>query len=254
VELEGRTAIVTGGASGIGRAAAEGLAEDGATVVVVDIDAEQGEEVAAALDGTFVRADLTHREDCRAVVDRALEAHGGVDVLVNVAGIQKVARIEDFPEDAWDRIIALMLTAPFLLTRYAWPSMRDRGWGRVVNIDSIHGLVASPSKAAYVSAKHGLLGLTRTTALEGGEHGITVNALCPAYVRTPLVEGQIADQAADKGISPDEVIEQVMLEPAAIKHLIEPAEIADLVRYLCSDKARSVTGATWTIDLGWTAR
>jgi 3-hydroxybutyrate dehydrogenase len=151
-------------------------------------------------------------------------------------------------------MIALMLTAPFLLTRYCWPAMKKQRWGRVVNIASIHALVASPFKAAYISAKHGLVGLTRTAALEGGEHGITANAICPAYVRTPLVDSQIADQAKANRLSVDEVIEKVMLAPAAVKRLIEPAEVADFAAYLCSQAGGVITGAALAMDLGWTAR
>jgi len=188
------------------------------------------------------------------LADEALRLHGTVHVLVNNAGFQHVAPIEDFPEDQWDRMLALMLTAPFLLTRSLWPAMKKQKWGRVVNIASIHALVASPFKAGYISAKHGLVGLTRTAALEGGEHGITVNAICPAYVRTPLVDNQVADQAKANNLSPEEVIEKIMLAPAAVKRLIEPAEVADCVAYLCSDAAGVITGSALTMDLGWTAR
>lgn len=252
--MSGRIAIVTGAASGIGQAIAETLAHDGDQVVVADRNDAQGQAVAAAIGGHFVVADLSLRADCRRVVDATLAHFGGVDILVNNAGFQHIDAIEMFPEDTWDAMLAVMLTAPFLLTKYTWPTMKDRGWGRIVNIASIHGLVASPFKSAYVTAKHGLIGLTRTAALEGGEHGITVNALCPAYVQTPLVESQIADQAHMRGLLPQEVIEQVMLAPAAIKRLITPKEVAALVVYLCSEAAGAVTGADWTIDLGWTAR
>ncbi|HEX5093304.1 MAG TPA: 3-hydroxybutyrate dehydrogenase, partial [Burkholderiales bacterium] len=197
---------------------------------------------------------LATRAGCKALVDAALKAHGGVHVLVNNAGYQHVSPIEDFPEDQWDRMLALMLTAPFLLTRYCWPSMKQQKWGRVINIASIHALVASPFKAAYISAKHGLVGLTRTAALEGGEFGITANAICPAYVRTPLVDAQIADQAKANKMSEDEVIEKIMLAPAAVKRLLEPREVADFVAYLCSEPAGTITGAALTMDLGWTAR
>jgi 3-hydroxybutyrate dehydrogenase len=249
-----RVAIVTGAASGIGLACAERLAADGMKVVLADVNEKAGAEHAKRLGGLFVAADLTSRKGCRNLVDQALKACGTVHVLVNNAGYQHVSPIEDFPEDQWERMLALMLTAPFLLTRYCWPAMKKQKWGRVVNIASIHALVASPFKVGYISAKHGLIGLTRTAALEGGEHGITVNAICPAYVRTPLVDSQIADQAKANRMSPDEVIEKIMLAPAAVKRLIEPREVAGFVAYLCGDAAGTITGAALTMDLGWTAR
>jgi len=249
-----KVALVTGAASGIGLACAERLSADGMKVVLADLNEKAGREHAKRLGGTFVAADLSTRAGCKALVDAALKAHGGVHVLVNNAGYQHVSPIEDFPEDQWDRMIALMLTAPFLLTRYCWPSMKQQKWGRVINIASIHALVASPFKAAYISAKHGLVGLTRTAALEGGEFGITANAICPAYVRTPLVDAQIADQAKANRMSEDEVIEKIMLAPAAVKRLLEPREVADFVAYLCSEPAGTITGAALTMDLGWTAR
>jgi 3-hydroxybutyrate dehydrogenase len=249
-----KVALVTGAASGIGLACAERLAADGMRVVLADVNEKAGAEHARRLGGTFVGADLTARDGCRKLVDAALRAHGSVHVLVNNAGYQHVSPIEDFPEDQWQRMLALMLTAPFLLTRYCWPSMKKQKWGRVVNIASIHALVASPYKVGYVSAKHGLIGLTRTAALEGGEHGITVNAICPAYVRTPLVDSQIADQAKANKLSPEQVIETIMLAPAAVKRLIEPHEVADFVAYLCGEAAGTITGAALQMDLGWTAR
>jgi 3-hydroxybutyrate dehydrogenase len=249
-----RVAIVTGAASGIGLACAERLAADGMQVVLADVNEKAGAEQAKRLGGTFVAADLTSRSGCRNLADQALKAYGTVHVLVNNAGYQHVSPIEDFPEEQWERMLALMLTAPFLLTRYCWPAMKKQKWGRVVNIASIHALVASPFKVGYISAKHGLIGLTRTAAIEGGEHGITVNAICPAYVRTPLVDSQIADQAKANKMSPDEVIEKIMLAPAAVKRLIEPREVAGFVAYLCGDAAGTITGAALTMDLGWTAR
>ncbi|MFZ5509719.1 MAG: 3-hydroxybutyrate dehydrogenase [Pseudomonadota bacterium] len=251
--LKDKIAIVTGAASGVGKAVAERLAAAGAKVVVADMN-PAGAAVAAALGGHFVQGDSARREDCKRLVDETLARHGAVHVLVNNAGFQHVAPIEEFPEDTWDKMIAVMLTAPFLLTRYCWPAMKRQQWGRIINISSIHGLVASPHKAAYISAKHGLIGLTRSAALEGGAFGITCNAICPAYVRTPLVDHQIADQARTRGIPEAEVIEKVMLEPAAVKRLIEPAEVAEMVAYLCSPAAGAITGSALTMDLGWTAR
>jgi 3-hydroxybutyrate dehydrogenase len=249
-----KVAIVTGAASGIGLACAERLANDGCTVVLADLNDKAGQEHARRLRGTFVSADLSKREGCRKLVDETLRLHGTVHILVNNAGYQHVAPIEEFPEEQWERMIALMLTAPFLLTRYCWPAMKKQKWGRVINIGSIHALVASPFKAGYISAKHGLVGLTRAAALEGGEYGITVNAICPAYVRTPLVDSQIADQAKANRLSPEEVIEKVMLAPAAVKRLIEPAEVADFAAYLCTEAAGVITGSALAMDLGWTAR
>ncbi len=249
-----RVAIVTGAASGIGRAIAEALVQGGNQVVVADLNEAEGKGTADTVGGHFVKADLSQRTDCKRLVDETLAHYGGVHILVNNAGFQHIDPIETFPEDTWDEMLAVMLTASFLLTKYVWPTMKVRGWGRIVNIASIHGRVASPFKSAYVTAKHGLIGLTRAAALEGGEHGITVNAICPAYVRTPLVESQIANQARTHGLSAQEVIEQVMLEPATIKRLITPEEVAALVVYLCSEAAGAVTGADWTMDLGWMAR
>jgi len=252
--LQDKIAVVTGAASGLGLAVAERLAAGGAKIVVCDINAEGGKAVAARLDGIFVQGDMSKRADCRNLVDQALAACGTVHILVNNAGFQHVETIEAFPEDVWDKMQAVMLTAPFLLTRYVWPAMKKQRWGRIVNISSIHGLVASPNKSSYVSAKHGLVGFTKATALEGGAFGITANAICPAYVRTPLVDKQIADQARTLGISPEDVIQKVMLEPAAVKRLIEPAEVAEFAAYLCSESAGVITGAALTMDLGWTAR
>lgn len=248
-----RIAIVTGAAGGIGRAIATALTDAGHTVVIADRQADAAAAVADELNGLAVAVDLAEAQDCRDLVNKTLSTYGRVDILVNNAGYQYIAPIDEFPEAVWDNMLAVMLTAPFRLTKYVWGSMKTHRWGRILNIGSIHSVVASPFKVAYISAKHGLLGLTRTTAREGGEFGITVNALLPAYVRTPLVENQIADQARTRGLSPEEVLDQVMLGPAAIKRLVEPEEVGALAAYLCSDMAGAITGADWTIDLGWTA-
>ena len=245
-DLTGRRAFVTGGASGIGRACVARLAEAGADVLVVDRDAEAAKAVAASVNGTAVAVDLS---DLDAVDALDLD----VDILVNNAGLQHVAPLHEFPVDRFSYILRLMLEAPFRLVRGALPHMYEQGWGRVVNISSIHGLRASAYKSAYVTAKHGLEGLSKVIALEGAEHGVTSNCVNPAYVRTPLVEGQIADQAKAHGLSEDEVVEQVMLAPAAIKRLIEPAEVAEAVAFLCSPAAASVTGTSLVMDGGWSA-
>jgi 3-hydroxybutyrate dehydrogenase len=245
--LAGRRALVTGGASGIGRACAARLAAVGAAVTVADRDAEGAKAVAEEVGGTAVAVDLS---DLDAVDALDLD----VDVLVNNAGIQHVAPVHEFPPDRFAFILRLMLEAPFRLVRGALPHMYAEGWGRIVNISSVHGLRASAFKSAYVTAKHGLEGLSKVIALEGAEHGVTSNCVNPAYVRTPLVEGQIADQARAHGLSEDQVIEQVMLAPAAVRRLIEPAEVAEAVAFLCSPTAASITGSSLVMDGGWTAR
>jgi 3-hydroxybutyrate dehydrogenase len=236
--LAGRRALVTGGASGIGRACTVRLAAAGASVLVVDRDADGAQRVAEEVGGTAVAVDLS---DLGAVDALDLD----VDVLVNNAGVQHVAPVHEFPPDRFSFILRLMLEAPFRLVRGALPHMYAEGWGRVVNISSVHGLRASPYKSAYVTAKHGLEGLSKVIALEGAEHGVTSNCVNPAYVRTPLVEGQIADQARTHGISE--------AAPAAVRRLIEPDEVAEAVAYLCSPAAASVTGSSLVMDGGWSA-
>ena len=248
-----RVAVVTGAASGIGLAIADSLAASDYRVVMADVNIEEGQQQADRLGAYFVHADLTDRTACRDLISAAIAEYGSIDVLVNNAGVQHVSPIENFPEDKWDFIIRLMLTAPFLLTRYAWPHMQEAGWGRVINISSVHGIRASEYKSAYISAKHGLMGLTKTTALEGGPYGITVNAICPAYVRTPLVDNQIDAQAKTHAIPREEVINSIMLKKAAVKKMIEPSEIGAAVLYLCSDAAGCMTGVDFTIDCGWSA-
>jgi 3-hydroxybutyrate dehydrogenase len=244
VEGEQRTAIVTGAASGIGSAIADRLAADGMNVVRVDLEAG----------GDGVSADLTTREGNRAAVDAALERHGRIDAVIANAGFQHVDPIADFPEDRWDGLLSLLLTSPFLLAKYAWPSLAESGSGRFVAIASAHALAASPFKAGYVSAKHGVLGLVKTLALEGADQGICATAVCPGFVRTPLVEGQIASQAKAHGVDEETVLEDVILAPHAVKRLIEPDEVAGVVSFLIGDGGRAFTGVPVTMDLGWTAR
>jgi len=249
-----RIAVVTGAASGIGLAVAKALAANGDQVILADVNEDAGTREANKIDGVFIKADLSTKDGCRALADAVLEKYGRCDILVNNAGIQHVAPIEEFPEEKWTFIINLMLTAPFLLCKYFWPSMKKNGWGRIINLNSVHGLRASEFKSAYVSAKHGLMGLTKTAALEGAPLGITVNSICPGYVRTPLVDGQIEDQAKTHGISKEEVLEKVLLKKQAIKQMVEPSELGDAVVYLCSDSARCMTGTSLTIDCGWSAQ
>ena len=247
IRLDDRRALVTGGASGIGEATARALAAAGSHVIVADIDSVAAERVAAEIAGEAMQIDLT---DTASLASLKLD----IDVLVNNAGIQHVSAIETFDPATFSRIIDLMLEAPFLLVRAALPKMYERGFGRVVNISSVHGLRASPYKSAYVAAKHGLEGLSKVIALEGATHGVTSNCVSPGYVRTPLVERQIADQAKLHGVPESEVIEKVMLTESAIKTLLEPEEVADLVLWLCGSTARMVTGASYTMDGGWSAR
>lgn len=246
-QLDGRRALVTGGASGIGAACARELAARGAHVTVADVDGDGAKAVAEEVGGEAWVVDLS---DTRALDGLRLDT----DVLVNNAGIQRVSAIQDFVPDDFRLVHRIMLEAPFLLVRAALPGMYERGWGRVVNISSVHGLVASPFKAAYVSAKHGLEGLSKVTALEGGEHGVTSVCVNPGYVRTPLVEKQIAEQAAVHGIPEHEVMAKVILAEAAVKRLVEPHEVASLVGWLTGPDGAMVSGASWTIDGGWSAR
>ncbi|QGU03602.1 3-hydroxybutyrate dehydrogenase [Corynebacterium comes] len=244
--LNGRRALITGGASGIGAACARAFADAGAHVIVCDIDGDAAEALAADLGGEAWAADLS---DTAALEDLELD----VDILVNNAGIQRIAPIHEFDPEAWRLINRLMVEAPFLLVRAVLPGMYDRGFGRIINVSSIHGLRASAFKSAYVSAKHALEGFSKVTALEGAPHGVTSNCIEPAYVRTPLVEKQIADQARIHGIEPEQVVQEIMLTESAIKRLVEPEEVASLATWLASDHSGMVTGAAYTIDGGWTA-
>ncbi|WP_102194604.1 3-hydroxybutyrate dehydrogenase [Microbacterium aurantiacum] len=245
-------ALVTGGASGIGAAAVRALAARGAHVIVADKDRAGAEALAAAVGGSSWVVDLL--DPAALADDRLSEALAGVDILVNNAGIQHISPIQDFDPQDFRRIMSLMLEVPFLLIRAALPSMYAREFGRIINISSVHGLRASPFKSAYVTAKHGLEGLSKVTALEGGERGVTSNCINPGYVRTPLVEKQIADQARVHGIPEAEVLARIMLTESAIKRLVEPEEVAALVAWLADAESAMVTGASYTMDGGWSAR
>jgi 3-hydroxybutyrate dehydrogenase len=243
-----RTVLVTGAASGIGRAITQRLVDGGASVLAVDLEpADDGP-------GEPFAADLTTREGNRAAVDAALERFGRLDAIVPNAGFQHVSPVAEFPEDRWDALLAILLTSPFLLAKYAWPALVESGDGRICVIASVHGLVASPFKAGYISAKHGAIGLVKTLALEGATQGVTATAVCPGFVRTPLVEKQIADQAAVHGIPESEVLSRIMLTESAIKRLVEPHEVGSLIAWLASPDAAMVTGASYTMDGGWSAR
>jgi 3-hydroxybutyrate dehydrogenase len=246
-DLSGRTALVTGGASGIGAACARELASRGAVVTVADVDDVGAKAVASEIGGKPWAVDLS---DVTALEGLRLEA----DILVNNAGVQHVSPITDFPPDRFRFILALMVEAPFLLIRAALPHMYEQNFGRVINISSVHGLRASEYKVAYVTAKHALEGLSKVTALEGGPHQVTSNCVDPGYVRTPLVTKQIADQAKVHAIPEDQVVSEIMLKESAIKRLVEPEEVASLVSWLASPAAGMVTGASYTMDGGWTAR
>jgi 3-hydroxybutyrate dehydrogenase len=242
-----RAIVVTGAASGIGAAIAGRLVADGAEVLAVDLT--------PASDGPGVpyAADLTTRDGNRGAIEEALHRFGRLDAVVANAGFQHVSPVESFDEDRWDALLAVLLTSPFLLARYAWPALRDSGDGRFLAVASVHGLVASPFKAGYVSAKHGVLGLVKTLALEGAPVGISAVALCPGYVRTPLVEAQIADQAKAHGITEERVLSDILLDRQAIKELIEPADVAAAAAFLLSPAGRAFTGGALPMDQGWLA-
>jgi 3-hydroxybutyrate dehydrogenase len=259
--LKGKSAIVTGSTSGIGLGIARRLAAAGANVMVNGLgDREQVDAAvqsvseAAAGKVVFSPANMMRPDEIGAMVDAAADTFGGIDILVNNAGIQFVSPIEDFPPEKWDAIIATNLSSSFHTIRAATPHMIASGWGRIVNISSLHALVASPYKAAYVAAKHGVAGLTKVVSLELAQKNITVNSIAPGYVETPLVSGQVADTARARGVSEEEVVRDVMLAAQPTKRFIQIDEIAELVLYLCSDAAASVTGAILPVDGGWSAQ
>jgi 3-hydroxybutyrate dehydrogenase len=243
-----RRALVTGAGSGIGRAIAARLVADGTAVLAVDLRPDPDGP------GEPFEADLSTPAGNRAAVDAALDRLGGLDAVVASAGFQHVAPIDEFPEERWDALLAVLLTSPFLLARYAWAALRESGDGRFLAVASVHGLVASPYKAGYVAAKHGLLGLVKVLALEGAEHGISAAAICPGYVRTPIVESQIDAQSRATGVAPERVVEDVLLAPQAAKRMLEPEEVAETAAFLLGPGGRAFTGAPVVMDLGWTAR
>jgi 3-hydroxybutyrate dehydrogenase len=259
--LKGKVAVVTGSTSGIGLSIACALAKAGADIVLNGFgDQDAIEALRRRLSeendvrALFVPADLTRGTEATALIETSARELGSVDILVNNAGVQHVAPVEEFPVDRWEMLISLLLSSAFYTIRAALPGMKQRNWGRIINIASAHGLVASPYKAAYVSAKHGLVGLTKTVALEVAETNVTVNAVCPGFVRTPLVEAQVADQAKVHNLSEDRVIRDVILASQPTKRFVEPDEVAGLTLFLCSDVARNCTGASYQIDGGWVAR
>ena len=245
--LQGKSVLVTGAGSGIGKACVEAFAESGAHVIAVDIDLNSLNDLRKYHKIDIVEADLTKPE-------KAFPNQLEIDILINSAGIQHISSIENFSMEKADKMLALMLRTPFYLIQKSLPTMYQRKWGRVIGISSIHGHVASPFKSVYVMAKHGMEGLHKTIALEAGEHGVTANTIAPAYVRTNLVEKQITDQALANNLQPDQVVNEIMLAPAAIKRLIEPDEIASMALYLCGSNSNSISGASFLIDNGWTAR
>ena len=245
--LQGKSVLVTGAGSGIGKACVEAFAESGAHVIAVDINLNSLGELKKSHKIEIVEADLTNPE-------KAFPNQLDIDILINNAGIQHISPIENFSMEKADKMLALMLRTPFYLIQKSLPTMYQRKWGRIIGISSIHGHVASPFKSVYVMAKHGMEGLHKTLALEAGEHGVTANTIAPAYVRTNLVEQQINDQALANNLRPDQVVNEIMLAPAAIKRLIEPEEIASMALYLCGPNSNSISGSSFVIDNGWTAR
>jgi 3-hydroxybutyrate dehydrogenase len=259
--LNGKVAVITGSTSGIGQAIAEAFAREGASLVLNGFgDKAAIESLRARLEkasgakAIHDGADMTKPAEIAAMIKRAAKELGGVDILVNNAGIQHVAPVDEFPDDKWDAIIAVNLSSAFHATKHALPLMKKKRWGRIINIASAHGLVASPNKSAYISAKHGIVGLTKAVALEVAEHGIRCNSICPGFVHTPLVEKQIVDRARENNVSRDEAIREIILAPQPTKEFVTVEQIAGTAVFLCSPAADQVTGAQFSIDGGWTAR
>lgn len=257
--LKGKTALITGSTSGIGLGLAEGFAVQGANIIIngfgdkAAIEKEIKNIESKGVKCLYHPADMTKPDQIADMIAAAVKTFGTLDILVNNAGIQHVAPIDEFPPEKWDAIIAINLSSAFHTIHHALPHMKKQGWGRVINIASAHALVASPFKSAYVAAKHGIAGLTKSVALEVAEKNITVNAICPGYVKTPLVENQIADQAKTRGITPEQVVNDVMLKAQWTKKFVGTNEIAGLAAFLCSDAAQNITGTCISIDGGWTS-
>lgn len=255
MRLDGRAAIVTGAANGLGLAIAQTLHREGARVTLADLDKDRAERAASDLTGSLsVQLDVRDKVAVATAVETSVAEFGHLDILINNAGFQRIAPISEFDDDEWQAIIDTMLRGTFLCTKYALPHLRRPGSGRVINVASVHALVASPLKSAYVAAKHGVLGFTKALALEEADNGVTANAVCPSYVRTALAEEQVTGHARENNISEAEALEQILLEPVAVKRLLEPDEVADLIVYLASDLASGITGSAIPIDCGWTAR
>src|SRR5919202_2085553 len=255
MRLDGRVAIVTGAANGLGLSIARAFSQEGARVALADLDGQGVEKAASGLEGAIsVQLDVRDRGAAKAAMEKTFTEFGRLDIMVNNAGFQRIAPIGEFDEDDWEAIIGTMLTGTFLCTKHALPHLRRSGSGRIINIASVHSLVASPFKSAYVAAKHGVLGFTKALALEEAANGITANAVCPSYIRTALAEEQITEQAQANNVTEAEALEKMILEPVAIKRLLEPEEVSELVVYLASDLASGVTGSAIPIDCGWTAR
>jgi 3-hydroxybutyrate dehydrogenase len=255
MRLEGRGAIVTGAANGLGLSIARTLSQEGARVALADLDGKNAEKAASGLaEAIPVQLDVRDRDAVEAAVEKTVAEFGCLDILVNNAGFQRIAPIGEFDEGDWDAIIGTMLTGTFLCTKHALPHLRQSSSGRVINIASVHGLVASPFKSAYVAAKHGVLGFTKALALEEAANGVTANAVCPSYIRTALAEEQVTDQAHANNMTEAEALKEIILEPVAIKRLLEPEEVSELVVYLASALAGGITGSAIPIDCGWSAR
>ena len=255
MRLKGRGAIVTGAANGLGLSIARAFSQEGARVTLADLDGKNAEKAASRLaEAVPVQLDVRDRDAVEAVVEKTVDEFGRLDVLVNNAGFQRISPISEFDEGDWEAIIGTMLTGTFLCTKYALPHLRQSSAGRIINIASVHALVGSPFKSAYVAAKHGVLGFTKALALEEAANGITANAVCPSYIRTALAEEQVTDQARAHNMTEAEALKEIILEPVAIKRLLEPEEISELVVYLASDLAGGITGSAIPIDCGWAAR